>query len=82
MIGKAEGVADLSALTLMIVKEGTYFLADTHVTYEPSAEELVEMTLMSAKVVRADLETNTTSARERDMRTIGLVLGSPEFQYH
>ena len=33
-------------------------------------------------VVRADLETNATSARERDMRTIGLVLGSPEFQYH
>jgi uncharacterized protein (DUF1800 family) len=33
-------------------------------------------------VVRADLETNATSARERNMRTIGLVLGSPEFQYH
>ena len=52
VIGKAEGVADLSALTLMILKEGTYFLADTHVTYDPSAEDLVEMTLMSAKVVR------------------------------
>ena len=34
------------------MKEGTYFLADTHVTYDPSAEDLVEMTLMSAKVVR------------------------------
>ncbi len=33
-------------------------------------------------VVRADLETNAISARERDMRTVGLVLGSPEFQYH
>ena len=52
VIGRAEGVADLSALTLMIMKEGSYFLADTHVTYDPSVEELVEMTLMSASVVR------------------------------
>ena len=52
VIGKAEGVADLSTVTLMILAEGSYFLADTHVTYEPTSEELVEMTLMSANVVR------------------------------
>jgi hypothetical protein len=33
-------------------------------------------------VVRADLEMNANTTRERNMRTIGLVLGSPEFQYH
>jgi hypothetical protein len=33
-------------------------------------------------VVRADLEMNANTTRERNVRTIGLVLGSPEFQYH
>ena len=52
VIGKAPGVHDLSALTLMILPKGSYFLADTHVTYDPSAEELVEMIIMAAKAVR------------------------------
>jgi malate dehydrogenase (oxaloacetate-decarboxylating)(NADP+) len=52
VIGKAEGVADLSTLVVLILAHGTYFVCDTHVTLEPTSEELAEMTLLSAAVVR------------------------------
>ncbi len=52
IIGKAEGVHDLSTLVALILPHGTYFVCDTHVTLEPSAEELAEMTLLSAQEVR------------------------------
>jgi malate dehydrogenase (oxaloacetate-decarboxylating)(NADP+) len=52
VIGMAEGVEDCSALNLLILTSGSYFLADTYVTSEPTAEELTEMTLMSAEHVR------------------------------
>ncbi|MEM7169624.1 MAG: NADP-dependent malic enzyme [Pseudomonadota bacterium] len=52
VIGVAKQCQDLSALTMVILEHSTYFLADTHVTYNPSSEELVEMTAMSANVVR------------------------------
>ena len=52
VIGLKEGVRDVSALSVMIMPTGTFFLCDTHVTPDPSAEELVEMTLMSADVIR------------------------------
>ncbi len=51
VIGKAEGVRDISALTLMILPSGTFFLADTHVSHDPTAEEIAEMALMSAAKV-------------------------------
>ena len=43
---------DLSALSLLILSKGTYFLADTYVTEEPNAEELAEMTVLAAAEVR------------------------------
>jgi len=52
IIGTAEGVRDCSALSMLILPSGTYFLADTYVTAQPTAEELVEMALMSAEQVR------------------------------
>jgi len=52
VIGLAEGVEDCSALNMLILTTGTYFLADTYVTSEPTAEELAEMALMSADHVR------------------------------
>jgi malate dehydrogenase (oxaloacetate-decarboxylating)(NADP+) len=39
-------------LSTLILPHGTFFLCDTHVTHDPCAEELVEMTLLSAEVVR------------------------------
>ena len=52
VIGLKEGVRDVSALSVLIMPTGTFFLCDTHVTPDPSAEELVEMALMSADVIR------------------------------
>ena len=52
VIGLARGVRDLSALSVLILPSGTYFLADTYVTPDPSAEEIVEMTRMSAEHVQ------------------------------
>ena len=52
VIGLADGVEDCSALNMLILSTGTYFLADTYVTSDPTAEELAEMALMSADHVR------------------------------
>jgi malate dehydrogenase (oxaloacetate-decarboxylating)(NADP+) len=52
MVGMAEGVRDISALTLIILPQGSYFLADTHVSINPSSDELVEMTTLAADAVK------------------------------
>lgn len=51
IIGLQEGVSDCSAVMLLILKKGTYFLADTHVTLDPTAEHLAETGLLASKVV-------------------------------
>lgn len=52
VIGLAEGVHDLSAVTLLIMQGGAFFLADTHVSMDPDADDLVEMTMLAAEEVR------------------------------
>jgi len=52
IIGLGEGVRDLSALTMLILSKGTIFIADTHVTFVPSAEELAEMAALAATEVQ------------------------------
>jgi len=52
IIGLKDGVRDLSALTMMVLEKGIYFLADTHVTIEPTSEELAEMAVMAAVEAR------------------------------
>ena len=52
VIGKAEGVRDLSALRALILQRGTYFIADTHVTENPTTDEIVEMAILAAQAVR------------------------------
>jgi len=51
VIGVAPGVRDFSALSLVIVSNGAYFLADTHVTTDPAADEIADMAILSAKQV-------------------------------
>lgn len=53
IIGQREGVRDLSSVTALVLPSGTFFICDTHVTPDPSAEELAEMTLLAAAEVRA-----------------------------
>ena len=52
VIGLDEGVRDVSALSVLILATGTYFFCDTHVTPDPTAEELVDMTIMAADAIR------------------------------
>ena len=52
IIGLAPGLRDFAALSLVITGKGVYFLADTQVTSEPSAEEVAEMAVLAAAHVR------------------------------
>jgi len=52
VIGMQEGVRDLSTLIMLILSQGTVFVADTHVTFVPSPEELAEMAAMAATEVQ------------------------------
>ncbi len=51
IIGIREDVSDCSALMLMIQDTGTVFLTDTHVSVDPSAEEISETANMAANLV-------------------------------
>jgi malate dehydrogenase (oxaloacetate-decarboxylating)(NADP+) len=52
VIGKLGGVRGFAALSAMILPTGPLFIADTHVTYDPPAEQLAEIALLAADVVR------------------------------
>ncbi|NNM73370.1 NADP-dependent malic enzyme [Enterovirga aerilata] len=52
ILGLAPGARQMAAMSLLITSKGAYFLADTHVTAEPTAEELADMTLACAGHVR------------------------------
>jgi malate dehydrogenase (oxaloacetate-decarboxylating)(NADP+) len=52
LVGKAAGVHDVSALSVLILPKGTLFLCDTQVSQDPTAEEIAEMTLLGAEHVR------------------------------
>jgi malate dehydrogenase (oxaloacetate-decarboxylating)(NADP+) len=51
-IGTEEGVNKIAGMYLMLAKKGPLFLADTTVNFNPTAEELAEITLLVAKEVR------------------------------
>jgi malate dehydrogenase (oxaloacetate-decarboxylating)(NADP+) len=51
IIGKEENVKKIAGMYIIITKKGPLFLADTTVNFNPTAEELAEITLMVAKEV-------------------------------
>ncbi|OQP88314.1 NADP-dependent malic enzyme [Rhizobium rhizosphaerae] len=51
IIGKRDGVLDFSALSLLILQRGAIFLTDTFVTFNPTAEEIAQKTVMAAKAI-------------------------------
>ena len=53
IIGKEEGVRKIAGMYIIITKKGPLFLADTTVNFNPTAEELAEITIMVAKEVRS-----------------------------
>ena len=51
IIGLAPGVLDFAAMSLIVTKKGAYFLADTHVRHDPTAEEIAEVAIACARHV-------------------------------
>lgn len=52
IIGTEDGVKQVAGMYIMITKRGPVFFADTTINVNPSTEELVEITLMTAKAVQ------------------------------
>jgi len=52
IIGTDEGVKKIAGMYLLLTKNGPVFLADTTVNFNPTAEELADITMMVAKEVR------------------------------
>ncbi len=52
IIGTEEGVSKIAGMYIMFTKRGPLFLADTTVNFNPTAEELAEITLLVAKEVK------------------------------
>jgi malate dehydrogenase (oxaloacetate-decarboxylating)(NADP+) len=52
IIGTEEGVKKIAGMYLLFTKRGPLFLADTTVNFNPSAEDLAEITLLVAKQVK------------------------------
>ncbi len=52
IIGMEEGVKKITGMYLLFTKRGPLFLADTTVNFNPTAEELAEITLLVAKEVK------------------------------
>jgi malate dehydrogenase (oxaloacetate-decarboxylating)(NADP+) len=53
IIGKEDGVKKIAGMYLLLTKKGPLFMADTTINFNPTAEELADITLMVAKEVRA-----------------------------
>ncbi|QWV94421.1 NADP-dependent malic enzyme [Geomonas oryzisoli] len=57
VLGKQAGLSSVHGLYMMVFKKGVYFLADTTVTIDPTAEELAETAILAAeKVAMLDIE--------------------------
>jgi malate dehydrogenase (oxaloacetate-decarboxylating)(NADP+) len=52
VIGKRAGVATFAAMNGLMLPGRQVFIVDTHVNYDPSAEELAEITIMAAEEMR------------------------------
>jgi len=51
LIGKQEDVGKIAGMYIMNTKKGPYFFADTTVNMKPTAEDLVDITLLTKQVV-------------------------------
>ncbi len=51
-IGMEEGIEKIAGMYLMLTKKGPLFLADTTVNFNPTAQEIANITLLVAKEIR------------------------------
>ena len=52
VIGKRAGVNQYSAMNALLLPTGTVFISDTYVTFDPSAEQIAESTVLAAEEMR------------------------------
>ena len=52
VIGKQQGLSSVHGLYMMVFKKGVYFMADTTVSIDPTAEELAETAILAAEKAR------------------------------
>ncbi|SMB24145.1 putative fused malic enzyme oxidoreductase; putative phosphotransacetylase [Sterolibacterium denitrificans] len=52
VIGLREGVRNFYAMNMLILPNRALFIGDTYVNYDPTAEQLAEMTVLAADVVQ------------------------------
>jgi len=52
VIGHSPGASVYAAMNILLLPKHTLFICDTHVNYDPSAEQVAEMTLLAAAEVR------------------------------
>ncbi len=53
IIGVQEGVSKVAGLYMMITKKGPYFFADTTMNVNPTAQELVDIAVLTANTVKS-----------------------------
>jgi malate dehydrogenase (oxaloacetate-decarboxylating)(NADP+) len=52
VIGMQEGIKDVSALSMLIMPRGAFFLTDTYVNIDPTADEIVAITLQARNHIK------------------------------
>jgi len=52
VIGTEDGVQKIAGMYLLLTKKGPLFMADTTVNFNPTAEELADITLLTARAVQ------------------------------
>jgi malate dehydrogenase (oxaloacetate-decarboxylating)(NADP+) len=52
IIGRSPGASAYYAMNALILPKRTVFICDTYVNYDPSAEQITEMTLLAAEEIR------------------------------
>jgi malate dehydrogenase (oxaloacetate-decarboxylating)(NADP+) len=52
VIGKREGVHTFACMNALLLPDRQLFVVDTHVNYDPTAEELTDITIMAAQEIR------------------------------
>jgi malate dehydrogenase (oxaloacetate-decarboxylating)(NADP+) len=52
VIGRKPGINNFYAMNMLVLPQRTMFIGDTYVNYDPTAEQVAEMTLLAAEEVR------------------------------
>jgi malate dehydrogenase (oxaloacetate-decarboxylating)(NADP+) len=52
VIGRKPGIENFYAMNMLVLPKRTLFIGDTYVNYDPTAEQIAEMTLLGAEEVR------------------------------